>query len=224
MEALPQAHPITSDLSGRTMTLNLVLKAPGHVLMRSCEILGRGFRNRVSFQENQPIEEVLVGRLSHEIHKSLKTVPDGAHVLSQPEFLVELPGLALYGIHILVMEAKDGIRNAILRFKEFIGAANLAFVEDMGFHEPAATHSEKLAMNVLEDICLPILNLCETFESLARANGQAVPATVSDRAREFQFQTELLKRFIFNSNIGHADAPQDYLKASQTLKQLRLQQ
>ena len=128
-----------------------------------------------------------------------------------PEFLVELPGLVLSGAHVMVMEAKDGIRNAILRFKEFMGAVNNAFRTDIGFHEPYSNHSEKLAVNVLAEVCLPLLNLCRRFEDLSFGHDRQRTMEISDRAREFEFQTELLKRFIFNAGMGHAEAPTTYL-------------
>lgn len=223
MPALPQIQPIPSALSDQTLTLSLVIKSPGDVLVRSCEIIGRNCRSRFSFPNHSKLEDLLTERLSQAIQASLQSIPEGAHVLSQPDFLVELPGLVLHGIHVMVKETTDGVRNAILRFKDFMGGVTHAFVEDIGFHQPPANHCEKLAVSVLEDICLPLLNLCHALSECARQNGEPLPMAVTDKARDFQFQTELLKRFIFNSNIGHADAADGYLKAHHQLKPLRLQ-
>jgi hypothetical protein len=208
MRAANEVQPISSDLSDRTLTFNLHLYGPDQILIRSCEVVGTGFRSRFSFQETKNINEVLVGRLAHAITASLKSLPDGAHVLCLPAFLVELPGLVLAGVHVMVIEVSYGFRSAILRFKEFIGAANKAFLMDLGVQEAQTLHSEKLAMNVLEDICMPILNLCHALEDLGRMHGQTVSPQVRERAREFAFHTELLKRFIFNAGIGHANAPE----------------
>ncbi|MFK7744123.1 MAG: hypothetical protein AB8B47_03645 [Roseobacter sp.] len=205
MNALPQIQPLASDLSERTLTLNLIIKGPEFIAVRSCEVLGRGFRNRVSFQNLGELEERLVGRLATAIRSCLQSIPDGAHVLALPEFLVELPGLALSGVHVLIMKAKDGARNAIFRFKEFMGSINNAFLCELGFNEPAATHSEKLAVKVLADICIPIMNLAQSFEHLNLGADRRTTIQMQDRAREFAFQTELLKRFIFNAGIGHAE-------------------
>ncbi|WP_227269455.1 hypothetical protein [Roseobacter weihaiensis] len=215
MKALPQTQSIHSDLSDRTITLNLTLKAADVVSIRSCEVIGRSFRNRVSFQETTDIEGVLVGRLADAIRSCLKRLPGGAQVLALPEFLVEVPGLILSGLHIMIMEAKDGVRNAIFRFKEFIGGINNAFLTDLGFQETSATHSEKLAVNVLAEICLPIFNLCQTFEQMNLGKGTNAPEFIL-RAREFEFQTELLKRFVFNAGVGHAAATETYIDARLT--------
>ena len=218
MNALTETKQTSSDLSDRILTLNLTLQSRSVVTLRSCEVLGRGFRTRVSFNETRNIEDALVQRLSSTIKSCLQTLPDGAHVLSLPEFLVEMPGLVLSGVHIMVMEAKDGVRNAIFRFKEFMGAINNAFHDDIGFEEPGANHSEKLAVNVLAEICLPILNLCRSFEELNLGLDRRTALEISDRAREFEFQTELLKRFIFNAGIGHAEAIGAYLETDTDLQ------
>lgn len=120
-------------------------------------------------------------------------------MLALPEFLVEIPGLVLSGLHIMVTQAAQGVRSIILRFKEFLGAANRVFRTDVGVEEPSISHGQKLAMNVLEDICLPILNLCHLLSERARAESQTINPHLLERMQEFQFQTELLKRFISNT-------------------------
>ena len=204
MTSLPEPQPLPSDLSSRTLTLSLSLHMDGKITFRSCEVVGRWFRNRISFQENRSLEDIVVGKLANAIRAQLLRLPDGAHVLALPDFLIEVPGLALAGMHVMVMDAKDGCRSVILRFKEFIGAINNAFRVELGFHEPSHSYSERLAMNVLEDICLPILNLCRSFTEFQVENRVTLPNGFVDRAREFEFQTELLKRYIYNA--GQADA------------------
>lgn len=205
--------PLSSDLSDRVLTLNLAIREDKSLQIRSCEVLGRGFRNRVSFQDSGDLDKILVGKLAHAIRKSMTNLSDGAQVLSLPEFLVELPGLVLSGAHILVMKLKDGMRNAILRFKEFMGSLNNAFHPNIGFQEPYSNHAERLATNVLADICLPLLNMCRDME-FAQVDAQdRLPRGFAERTREFEFQTELLKRFIFNAGIGHAEPTQMHLDA-----------
>ncbi|MGD9294590.1 MAG: hypothetical protein PVI41_06885 [Roseobacter sp.] len=194
------------------MTLSLNIMSPDTVTIRSCEVVGRWFRNRISFQEQKRIEDILARKLAHAILSSLRILRQGAQVLALPDFLVELPGLALSGVHIMVMEASDGIRSVILRFTEFMGAINNAFQTDIGFHQPHVNHCEKLAVNVLEEICLPILNLCRTFEELKETQIRTKGRGIVDRAREFEFQTELLKRYIYNAGMGHAEANDAYLQ------------
>ncbi|MCV3271935.1 hypothetical protein [Roseobacter sinensis] len=214
--------PLPSDLSDRVLTFNLVVKDDQTILIRSSEVLGRGFRNRVSFQTLDSIDDVLVPRLAHALHRSMASIPEGSQVLSLPDFLVELPGLVLSGAHILVMDVKDGVRNAIFRFKEFMGALNNAFTQNIGLQEPYANHAERLATNVLADICLPLLNMCHDLEYARVDAKERLPRGFAERAREFEFQTELLKRFIFNAGIGHAQPTQMHLSADTAPKPLGL--
>lgn len=204
---------ISPELSDRTLTMNLIWRGADDILLRSCEVFGRGFRNRLSFSENGQIENVLVPRLAHAIAVSLRTVPQGAHVLAMPEFMIEVPGLALSGAHFMVMEATEEVRSIILRFKEFLGSTSKAFQADIGFEEPAISHGDKLALNVLEEICMPILNLCHALDEFARAEGRVLDPCVQERAQEFHFQTELLKRFVAASvfESGERALTQDQL-------------
>lgn len=202
---------LQSDLSDRTLSLNLTIRKPEIVSLRSCDVLNRAFRNNVSFNTQRSIEEVLVSQLSSKIKSCLRSLPEGAHVLSFPDFLVEVPGLVLYGVQIITMEAKNGVRNTIFRFSEFLGGINNAFQEDIGFQEPFSNHTEKLAVSVLSEVCLPILNLTRIFVDFNSDMDRRRATSISDRAREFEFQTELLKRFIFNAGTGYAETPEDHL-------------
>lgn len=214
MMTLPDVKTGPSDLYDRVVTLNVTLRGDSSVTFRSCEVLGRGFRNRVSFSELREVEDVLVAHLAQAVKTCVNGLSGGAQVLALPDFLVEIPGLALRGVHLMVMEAKEGVRNAIFRFTSFVGAINKAFCTDIGFEEPVATHSEKLAVDILAEICLPILNLCRSFETLTFGDEKRASFEFADKAREFEFQTELLKRFIYNAGTGHADAPVAYLEPS----------
>ena len=203
---------VKPEFSDRTMTLNLILKGAGGISLRSCEVIGRGFRHRTSFQQVSAIDDVLVEDLAQAIRECLASLQDGTRVLSLPDFLVELPGLALAGAHVMIMEIKDGMRNAIFRFKEFLGSVDNAFRDEMGFHEPFANHAERLAINVLADICLPLLNLSRQLDFAPAGMRVGIPFELRDRVQEFEFQTELLKRFIFNAGLGHERASQAYLQ------------
>lgn len=211
MTKIVEAEPLSSVLSDRHMTFTLTINGADGIAFRSCEIIAKGFRNRVSFAETKMIEDVLVGRLAEAISRCLRDLPAGPQVLALPEFLVELPGLALYGLRVMVQEANSGVRSAILRFKEFMGALNCAFLMDIGIQEPFAAHAEKLAVSVLAEVCLPILNLSHSLNQLGLTADKHKMPDLSEKLREFEFQTELLKRFIYNAGIGHAEPPGSYL-------------
>lgn len=207
MPQISNISPMPTGHDIRSMTLNLTLDGPDIVLIRSCEVLGPEFRSRFSFSEHRRLDDVLVGRLAHAISLSLHKIPPGAHVLALPEFLIELPGLVLSGAHILVMEASNRVRSVIVRFKHVIGAANRALKVDVGVEAQPVTHGQRLAVNVLADICLPLLNICHEMENTLRTTGQMGTTGLMEQVREFRFQTELLKRFITSADqTGDADA------------------
>ncbi len=202
-----------SILSERRLTLNLVLSDRGDVDVRSCEVISKTFRNRTTFPDFRRLETVVVEKLAQAVRVALKDLPEGAQVLSLPDFLIELPGLVLSGVHLLVTNTKGGVRNAIFRFKEFLGAVNEMFLDKIGFNGSSVDHNERLATHVLTDICLPLLNLCSQMEHMMRDVQRPVHTTLKDRAKELEFNTELLKRFIFNSASGNPEAPQQYIHA-----------
>ena len=224
MNPKPSHQLLVSDLSGRKMTLNLFIRPGQQIVLRSSEVFGDGYRHRLSFQKDRSIDNVLIRELATAIRTSLRSIPQGAYVLSQPEFLFELPGLALRGLHVMVTEAKDGMRSAILRFRQVIGSASHAFSKNVGMDDSLPSDTEKLALNVLADICMPILNLCQTLEEIGRPNGHLIQNVVLGRAGELQFHMELLKRFVHNAQNGHAPAPEVHLTAGRQMAPLRLKQ
>ena len=182
------------------MTLNLTQDGPEGVSIRSCELLGPGFRSRISFSDFRAIEDVLVARLAQAIAINLRDLPTGAKVLALPDFLIELPGLVLSGAHFMVMELTNTVRNVIVRFNRVTGSINKALKIDVGFAPQVLPQNQALAVSVFSDICLPILNVCYEIETAMRENGGPYTPQLMEQAQEFRFQTELLKRFITNAD------------------------
>ncbi|XDA99620.1 hypothetical protein AB1M95_06855 [Sulfitobacter sp. LCG007] len=193
-----------SRLSSRRLSFNLVIRDTT-VDVRACEVTSHHFRNRTSFPTLATLEDVIVEKIAAAIRSVISGLPaTGAHVLSLPEFLVELPGLALSGVHVLITDVNNGSRNAIFRFKEFLGAVNLAFRPEIGFQQTVTDQNERLATHILADICLPILNLCR-YNQWPDRSGRLddMAKQLADKAEELEFQTELLKRFVYNSGEDH---------------------
>jgi hypothetical protein len=195
MTARKTSFQMTSDLSGRQMFLNLAIQENGRVFVRSCEIVGPKFRTRTSFHDLNDIDDILMPQLANTVKECLADIPEGSQVVSLPELFVEMPGLVLSSAHVLVMTVNDGVRHAIVRFKEFIGAVNRAFLPQIGFQDSILTYNERLATNVLREVCLPILNMCRELEFMDKHSSN-FPQRLAERSNEFEFQTELLKRYI----------------------------
>ena len=197
------AFPHQRALSTRRLTLNLTVHPDGAINIRSCEVISRVFRNRTTFPDLSDICDLLVPGVTKHIRPALTDISEGSQVISLPEMLIEIPGLVLSGAHILMSAAQDGTRNAIFRFKEFLGAVNQMFKIEIGFNGNQVEDNERLATNVLADICLPILNTCQQIDRATFSRPMFFPSNaIRAKLAELEFQTELLKRFILNSGAS----------------------
>lgn len=191
----------------RRLTINLMVYDDGLVDVKSCETSGDKFLNRMSFRGSRSLDDVFIEELAGALRECLKTLPSGAHMLSVPEFLVELPGLALSGVRVLVSEPRKGVRSVIMRFKEFLGAVNRILKPKVGFDESLSSSTEKLALTALMDICLPIMNFARSPELRAMDPDGHIQEMLEMRVQEFEFNAELLKRFVaVNHPQQEADA------------------
>jgi hypothetical protein len=195
--------PHQRALSTRRLTLNLTVHPDGAINIRSCEVISRVFRSRTTFPDLSDIGDLLVPGVTKHIGSALSDISEGPQVISLPEMLIEIPGLVLSGAHILMSAAQDGTRNAIFRFKEFLGAVNQMFKIEIGFNGNLMEDNERLATNVLADICLPILNTCQQIDRATFSRPLVFPGNaIRAKLAELEFQTELLKRFILNSGAS----------------------
>ncbi len=198
---------VIPEIATRRLTINLMLYNDGLVDVKSCETSGEKFLNRTSFRGLRSLEDVFVEELASALRGCLKALPSGAHMLSVPEFLVELPGLALSGVRVLVSEPRDGVRSVIMRFKEFLGALNRILKPKIGFDENLSSNTEKLALNALMDICLPIMNFARSPELKVMDPDGHIQEMLEMKVQEFEFNAELLKRFVaVNQPKQEADA------------------
>ena len=167
------------------------------------------------------MEDVLVHPLAQAVMQRLRKVPHGTHVLCLPDDMIELPGLVLAGAQVMITKVTHRVRSVMVRFKEFVGAVNRAFVIDVGCEDTIAPHADRLALNVLEDICMPLLNLCQTVENLIEKQGHIPSFQYSNAAGEFRFQAELLKRYAARSGkaerLGLPDSVHHTAPASRRL-------
>lgn len=187
---------VIPEIATRRLTINLMLYSDGLVDVKSCETSGDKFLNRTSFRGSRSLEDVFIEELASALRSCLKALPSGAHMLSVPEFLVELPGLALSSVRVLVSEPRNGVRSVIMRFKEFLGVVNRILRPKVGFDESLSSNTEKLALSALMDICLPIMNFARSPELRAMDPDGHIKEMLEMKVQEFEFNAELLKRFV----------------------------
>ena len=187
---------VIPELATRRLTINLRVYDHGAIKVQSCETSGEKFLNRTSFRGARSLSDVFVAELVTAMRECLRALPDGAHMLSVPDFLVELPGLVLSGVRILASETRDGARSVIMRVKEFLGAFNRILKPKIGFDETLSTNTERLALSALMDICVPIMNFARSAELNVMDPDGRIRDTLEQKVQEFEFNAELLKRFV----------------------------
>ena len=63
----------------------------------------------------------------------------------------------LCGAHFMIMRTDKDEHSIILRFNEFLGPISAAFITDFGLKEQSSQVTDKLSINVLTDICMPLM-------------------------------------------------------------------
>ncbi|MEM6341043.1 MAG: hypothetical protein AAF729_07825 [Pseudomonadota bacterium] len=186
----------------RKLVLKLKRRLNGSLEVLACEVLASSLTNRTVFHRSMDIFDVLNDRLSQAITRQLDDVGEARQIIALPELLVELPGLTLASAHVVVSKLVDGAQNIIFRFMQFLGSLDAALKPQIGVGGNSASYAEKLATDVLGDIALPLLNICQQT-SAAKDAGQEDLKRAHDflakRAHEIEFQIELVKRFVAQS-------------------------
>lgn len=183
----------------RRFVINIFLPSEGPAQVRSCEISASQCRNRTSFSDARGIEEVFTPAIAEGMRALLAQLSASARVISLPEKCLEISGLLLAGIHLMSTYAKDGSALITMRFKHLIGSIHHAFLDVLNLSTPASKTCDHLALQVISDISMPLLDIC------AFADLEGTPAQEADspyfqsiiaRAGEIRFQVELIKRYI----------------------------
>ena len=181
--------------------VNLQLQPEGPAVVRSCELLHKEYRNRVSFTKMPDLFAVFQGRLADAINALIEEFGGARNIVSKPDFEIDLPNLKLAGLTFLVSMAKDGVRQVILRFRYFIGSFQSAFTLNMGMAQPTMPHKERIAIESLVDIVGPLygLALLEDQRPLSDNEKSEVEHALRDlqgKAHVLKFYSDLLLRYV----------------------------
>lgn len=188
--------------------VNLQLQAEGPTVVRSCELLHRDYRNRISFTKLPDLFTVFQTHVAQSIQALIDEFGMARNIVSKPEFEIDLPSLKLAGLTFLVSRARDGMRQIILRFRYFIGTLQSAFLLDLGMSEPTITHKERIAIESLIDIVGPLygLALLEDRRPLSSAETSEVENALRDlqgKAHVLKFYSDLLIRYVRDCSPGN---------------------
>lgn len=169
--------------------------------VRSVDILGSTMRHRVSFTQTSRIRDVFQPDLADCIESILERLPPNTHVFSDPDFIIELPGLTLARLRVLIQVAANGASQIILRFRYFIGGLQSVFRVDAHMRIPTLEHRERIAVEALADIATPMFSLAlANMDHVRTAHDKELVQRkleeLSGRASEINFYLSLLTRYV----------------------------
>ncbi|QBF30552.1 hypothetical protein CFI11_04905 [Thalassococcus sp. S3] len=143
------------------------------------------------------MSHVLRDDVASALSEHLSWISDDAEVISLPEFLVQIPGLIISRAHILVSEMADGLRHVMCRFQHVMGSLSRMFKIDIGLGEQLFDMRERIAVEVLRDISMPLLDLCARLRAVKTNDDLGEIAThLADKSSEIGLFTEMLKRYV----------------------------
>lgn len=179
--------------------MNIDLSVDRPLGVRSVEVVASGYRNRTSFGEIFQPEHVFLEPIAEAIKDCLSGVRQADGVVALPEFILELPGLLLRGVHVMVSKVTDKLSHVIVRFQQFLGSLASVLHHEVGFNDGLSDQTDDLAVKAFADIVTPLLNICELVRQggiEGGCNTLAIPNRIHDLTHEVGFHAELLKRFV----------------------------
>jgi hypothetical protein len=183
------------------LSLTISREIGAAVSLQSVDLNGRGARHRISFTRGSRIRDVFQAELAECIEALLERLPTHGHAFSDPDFLIELPGLTLARLSVLVRAMADGAAQIVLRFRYFIGSLQNAFRTELRLPLPTLDHRERIAVEALADIATPIFSLALADRAHVRTKEDEDIVLrrleqLSARACELNFYLTLLTRYV----------------------------
>lgn len=185
--------------SPRSFVIRLMMQEDGTTRVPSCELVDPKYRNKISFREDLPPEQIFVATIANTLRSHLNKLSMTTEVWSLPSLSIEIPGLTLAGAHLMMTHTPGGDLSIIFRFSFYYGEIDCAFLEGIGFTRDSGAQSERLAVEVLSDLALPLMNICHSAAQLEHQ--PQIPFNkfgrdLAARAEELQMQINLVRRFI----------------------------
>ncbi|MEP3052895.1 hypothetical protein [Ascidiaceihabitans sp.] len=176
-------------------------------VVRAVDVNAKQFNHRVSFKQNERIEDVFNSVLVETITTLLSRINQENIVFSNPDKIIETQGLILGRLRMLVTQSSEGIRNVIIRFAHFIGHFQNAFTARFGFDSALEDQKRVAETALFLDISSPILNIISALTESALPDGSKVSLETRLKqlhldTEEFRFYLELLRRHAIQSADG----------------------
>ena len=200
--------PVTSarSRSAPDTALTLMVERVGRddPVLHWCEVQSAGLIVRTTFEERPPLSEALLPPLVPQVAALLHRCGTAPGLFRLPEARIEAGGIALTQFCVQNAPVVDGRQEGLVKFRLLSGGADRVLA---GASLPAVhvRESERLALAVLVDVALPLVNLCQSAAHLPRPADSLTAQWVerlSLNAHEIGFRMELLKRIVAQDMAG----------------------
>lgn len=157
-------------------------------------------RHRITLSKNNEIGTTLSSWLAVHVRELLARIDRSEMLISEPDAVLELPGLVLGRLKMLVHTSLKKVRQVIVRYTYFVGGIQSALKLDTHFEHPVVTKRDALSVAVLSDICNPAFEILSAdvgdTEDPLTADRKKSAKRLMDRKEELAFYVELLRRYV----------------------------
>jgi hypothetical protein len=168
-----------------------------HVEFRTDDI-----RNRLSFRDGRRLEEVFQPQLAQPLAAALDRMEPGGRSKYLPEFSVTLTHLILRGLKVIRADGEGGSGGVALVIHRHFGSLRGVLSDDISGGWQPASAVDAVALDVLTDIAMPLLDLAERVGDAGGVSGLRPCDDIARRLSaldlrrsELMLNLDLLKRF-----------------------------
>lgn len=170
---------------------------PDEPVLQRIELPVGKYWHNIIVRNPGPLQEFLVAPLAAALTPYLQPEPSYPQLSTRPDFLLEVGPTAFGQLRVLKTGSPAGLSQVQFRFAHVSGSPALAFRDETMFLPPRLDH-DAIAMSVLHEICVPLLNMTNLLNHGLRpdlSSQQSREAMERLRAKhdELCFFTELLK-------------------------------
>ncbi|MBY6046698.1 hypothetical protein [Vannielia litorea] len=162
-------------------------------------------RNRISFQTALPFDRAFSTEFSTQLHRFLPA-GFGRSVFADSSARIEAPGLVIQGIRIIAQAVQAGMQRLSIRFLHAWGRVQALLAQEHQLADTTEARCQNLAVETFLDLIRPCLDLMQ-LDASGLTDG-SMSSILSDRIEalkarklEFEFQANLLARYIANPSV-----------------------
>ncbi|KMW59726.1 hypothetical protein AIOL_004709 [Candidatus Rhodobacter oscarellae] len=156
------------------------------------------FENCITFRTPETLESAFPAAFAALVGRHLRESQARPNMLSLPDAFVELQDLVLGGMRIVFYKCRDGVQQAVVRFKRMVGTLRGLF-RDLRYIDAADQVCDQTSLRALLGLIHPCLQLTsidgETADSAPQSVGNALE-TLRRNRDELSFYEQLIKRYV----------------------------